>query len=391
MLALLELECVICMRVMIVSGEYPSEKAGGIATVVYDLSQELERRSIEHMIVCTKRFRFESERCVFLSDWGKTPLRELSFGNSYRRFIKNEEKKWDVFHFHLPNALGPLLLNPMRTRNRTIATIHTTAEGFNRYVYQKTPPELLNWGEIMQRYGYVKVSACMERKSLDNARFLVAGSSGVKSEVERWYRKSDISVINNGIDVSKLCNPEYPKSGTPKILFVGRLSSQKGIFFGLEALSRVKQDFEFLVVGTGPYRTKLEEYSHRKGVSGQFLGYVDEHTLYRLYASADLLLMPSLYEGFPIVGIEGAGSGLPIAAFEEARVEQIVCKENRDLLTRTGDIEALSKTIEHLLSHRELRSEIGEKNRQHVHNNLTSKKMVDKYVQAYMKIHQMQR
>jgi glycosyltransferase involved in cell wall biosynthesis len=370
---------------MLVSGEYPSEKAGGIATVVYNLSLELERRSIEHKIVCTKQFECASDKGIFLQTWGMGPIRDLSFGQSFRRYIKNEEKNWDIFHFHLPNGLGPLFLNPRNIVNRSIVTIHTTSEGFNQYVYQRTPFEFLDLREKMLRSGFVYLSTLMEKQAFGNARILTTASTGVKNEVERWYHQRNVSVINNGIDMTKLGIPNRTKSRIPQILFVGRLSSQKGLHYGIKALSRVKQDYAFKIIGTGSYRDQLEKLCLKNNVSSEFLGYVDTLRLYKHYASSDLLLMPSLYEGFPIVGIEGAGSGLPISGHRAARIDDIVCRENRELLTRTGDTDSLSKAIEYLLSDNELRQEIGEKNRSKVHANLTSERMVDQYIRLFSK------
>lgn len=375
------------MKVMIISGEYPSEKAGGIASIVYAFSKELEKRSVEHTVVCTQKFQSESSHCIFLNEYGKSPIRELSFGHSFNRLIKKEGDNWDIFHFHLPNALGPLLLNSKSIKKRSIATIHTTAEGFNKYVYTKTPVEYLTRDELILKFGFVKILARMERVSLYNAKYLIAGSSGVKSEILHWYGNPNVGVIHNGVNLSKLLKRSISPSDRPKILFVGRLSSQKGLLNGIAALSGVKHEFELLVVGAGPYRSMLEQYCAERNVPARFLGYVDESDLYDLYASSYLLLMPSLYEGFPTVAIEAAGSGLPIAAFTEAKLDRILCKENRILLGSSGNIDNLRKTIDYFLSDRKLSREIGLTNAKQVEANLTAEKMVDNYMRVYSKIY----
>jgi glycosyltransferase involved in cell wall biosynthesis len=371
------------MNVMVISGEYPSEKAGGIASVVYDLCKEFDKRKIEYKIVCTKEFEFETERGVFLNAWGRHPIHDITFGLNFKKFIEKEKGNWDVFHFHLPNARGPLLFSN-NLRNKSLVTFHTTSEGYNKYVYQKLPFRYLNRNEKILKLKYIKISVLLEKMALKNAANVVAVSSGVKKDLNSWYVNKNVEVINNGIDISKLhASNISEEKNKPIILDVGRLVAQKGIFLGIRALASVKEDFNFLVVGKGSLRHKLEEYCSKKDIPAKFLGFVESDELYRLYSKSDILLMPSFYEGLPMVGIEGAGSGLPIAAFEGARVVDIVCEENRELIVKTGDVNALSRSIEYLLDNEAIRSNIGRKNRENVLNNFSSGKMAEKYIQIY--------
>jgi len=371
---------------MIISGEYPSEKAGGIASVVYSLCKEFNKEKIEFKIVCTKKYKFEGQEGIFLNAWGRYPILDITFGLNFKKLLEKEKNnEWDIFHFHLPNAQGPLLFSKDLI-NKIVVTFHTTYEGYNKYLYQKLPFKYLNWNEKILKLGYIKISTMIEKIALSNATKVTAVSRGVRDELSLFYGKKEVEIINNGIDVSKLHAPNLKEKDRPTILYVGRLVAQKGIFLGIEALSRIKKDFDFLIVGKGPLRNKLEEYSRKKDVSAKFLGFVGIEELYGLYSKSDILLMPSLYEGLPMVGIEGAGSGLPIAAFDGARVEDIVCEENEELIVRAGDVKALSESIEYLLDNEDERKKIGRKNRENVLKNFNSKIMAKKYIQIYKEL-----
>ena len=380
------------MRIAVISGEYPSEKAGGIGSVVYDLCKEFDKMDIDYTVFCTKEFERSENRTdklIFLSAWGIHPLYDIMFGLSFKKFLEKEKEKWDIFHFHLPTALGPLLFSD-DLKDKTVVTFHTTTEGYNKYVYQRLPFKYLNWNEKILKLGYIKIATFLEKIALNNATNITAVSQGVREELTLFYgvNEDEVKVINNGININKLHPPiTSEEKDKPLILYVGRLVAQKGIFLGIEALSRIKKkEFNFLVVGKGPLRNKLNQYARKKGIPVKFLGYVKNDELYRIYSNSDILLMPSFYEGLPTVGIEGAGSGLPIVAFDGARVEDIVCKENKEFIVRTGDIKALSECIEYLLDNDKERKNIGRKNRKNVLKNFNSEKMAKEYIKIYKEV-----
>lgn len=372
------------MRIMIISGEFPSKEAGGIASVVYNLCKEFEKRNFEYKLVCTKDFTFETDKGVFLDYWGIHPISDVIFGLSFRNLIKEEADKWDVFHFHLPNAQGPLIFSK-NLKYKSVVTLHTTFEGYNKYVYRKLPFKFLDWRDRIFKLGYNKISSFLEKKSLKNAEKIIAVSSGLKDEIKSFYGIENVEVINNGIISSNV--PIMRTFGeTPKILYVGRLASQKGIFLGFKALKDLNLDFDFFVVGDGPLRNPLEKYCYKNDINVKFFGHINHENIYSFYSSADILLMPSLYEGFPMVALEGAASGLPIAAFKNARIEDIVCEENKDIICSTCDVNALKESICYLLENPSSRKRMGEKNRNKVLKEFSAKIMADKYIQIYREI-----
>ena len=194
-----------------------------------------------------------------------------------------------------------------------------------------------------------------------------------------------VIVIRKGINTKKLKEKRYSnnRSSIPKILFVGRLVGQKGIFLGLKALKEINQDYEFIIVGSGPLRNRLEQYAKKNRINAKFCGYVSEERLFSLYAKSDILLIPSFYETEPLVAMEGAGTGLPIIGFKSAMIQNIVCEENKKFIVDTGDIKALQKSITYLLENESERKKIGLKNKELILKNFTVERMVNEYISLY--------
>jgi glycosyltransferase involved in cell wall biosynthesis len=165
---------------------------------------------------------------------------------------------------------------------------------------------------------------------------------------------------------------------------VGRLETQKGIFRGIDELSKIDSRFRFKVVGKGRHKDGIKSLCKELNIDVRFLGFVSDDQLIREYAEADLLLLPSYYEGFPIVGLEAAGSGLPIISFDDSRVGEMVCTENAKLLgRREGD---LARAIEILLSNNNLYNRISAKNQRRVKEKFTAESMCSKYLEKYREL-----
>lgn len=131
-------------------------------------------------------------------------------------------------------------------------------------------------------------------------------------------------VLKNGIHLEQfrysqdICEIERKKLGIENrfvIGMVGRLSYQKNYLFALDIIEKLKEkcpDCLLLVIGDGPQSSEL-----RNSVAGSslepwvaFLGARSD--VNRLYMAMDVFLLPSIYEGFPVVAIEAVASGLPV-------------------------------------------------------------------------------
>jgi glycosyltransferase involved in cell wall biosynthesis len=115
-----------------------------------------------------------------------------------------------------------------------------------------------------------------------------------------------------------------------------------------------------------------------------FLGYVDDPAdveLPRLYAAADVFVLPSLREGFGFVLLEAMASGLPIVASNASAIPEVV--GDAGILVPAQDAGALAKALARLIADPEGREEIGRRGRQRVEERYTWDKTVDRVLSVY--------
>jgi glycosyltransferase involved in cell wall biosynthesis len=156
------------------------------------------------------------------------------------------------------------------------------------------------------------------------------------------------------------------ESGPLRILFVGNLISRKGLHTLLDALAKLPTGQWILrVVGntkTDPHYTRdIHEQVQRLGLEGgvDFLGTVTGERLSHLYRSSHILAVPSSYEGFGMVYVEGMAFGLPAIASTFGAAHEIVKHGVNGFLIEPDDTEALADHLLELVSDRHKLAEMG--------------------------------
>ena len=122
-------------------------------------------------------------------------------------------------------------------------------------------------------------------------------NKGFKGEIKDWTR---------GVDTEKL-KPTNEDIQNGSVLYVGRVSKEKN----LDALCKLEELFNIVIVGDGPYRAELE----KKYTKVKFVGYKTGSELANYYRSASVFCFPSKTDTFGIVIIEAMSQGCPVAAF----------------------------------------------------------------------------
>ncbi|RYG62334.1 MAG: glycosyltransferase [Alphaproteobacteria bacterium] len=152
----------------------------------------------------------------------------------------------------------------------------------------------------------------------------IAVSGGVKDDFIRTYGvdAAKVTVINNPVDLMRFVYTDAPvlDKGPYHVLMVGRLVEQKNVQLALHALHRLKllvgKPVRLTLVGEGPLQDDLEQLADALGLAGDldFRGF--QHNVGDYYKAADVLLMTSLYEGFPNVLVEGLAHGVAVVSVD---------------------------------------------------------------------------
>lgn len=135
------------------------------------------------------------------------------------------------------------------------------------------------------------------------------------------YGKKDFLVIKNAIDINKFlyATPVNLKEemgiseDVNVLLHVGRLSEQKNHMYLIDIMDKIRkqrQDIILICCGSGPAMEKIRKRLHDSGLEKQMLLLGSRTDIPGLMKSAKLLLLPSLYEGFPVTLVEAQASGL---------------------------------------------------------------------------------
>lgn len=162
-----------------------------------------------------------------------------------------------------------------------------------------------------------------------------------------------------------LPNPPEPRYEIGDyILYVGRLSKEKGVMTLLEALKRLDAPVRLKVAGDGPEASKLKSICKINNLPVEFLGFLNKKALLRQIQGAAFLVMPSeWYEGFPIVLLEAYACGKAVVASKVGSLDELVVENETGRKFRPGDARGLSHVILELLHDSNLLMKMGKEAR----------------------------
>lgn len=160
------------------------------------------------------------------------------------------------------------------------------------------------------------------------------------------------SVIVNGLPPSP--EPSPPDPGRRRIVAVGRFSAQKGFDVLLRAMPAVLAavpDAELVLVGDGPERASLEQVADEIGVAGHVSmpGTVRHADVAGVLAGANVVAIPSRYEGMPLVALEAAAAGRAVVSTPVHGLADVVADGDTGLVVPPEDPDRLATALVTLL------------------------------------------
>lgn len=257
-----------------------------------------------------------------------------------RRLIK--EKKIDLIHAHtiMPDGFAAVLLG-REFKLPVVCTVH----GSDIIVYPQQS-RMTHWAT---------------RWALQGLTRLIAVSSDLEKKALALARTAGVRVIHNGADpaVFKTWSKAEAreKLGLPPdkkvVLFLGHLTSVKGVEYLLNAVSRLPHSKLMLaLVGDGDLRLDLVAMAKKLGISDvcKFTGHRPHDEIPLWLSAADCLVLPSMSEGLPTVLVEAMWCRTPIIATRVGGIPEIVKSGQTGLLVEPRDSEALAHAIDQILS-----------------------------------------
>lgn len=207
-----------------------------------------------------------------------------------------------------------------------------------------------------------------------------------------------IQTINYGISPPRTIDPEQRAevrrmwgigADVPVVGSVSRLIKQKGLQYGIEAFARVRQHIpntHYVIAGDGELRITLEDQASELGLSDfiHFLGWQDD--VHRVFSAIDVLLSPSLWEGFGVVFLEAMGHRLPIITTDVPPMTEVIVNRTTGYTVEPANSEALIEPLRTLLTDSDLRRRMGEAGRLRLESVFAVDTMVRQTVEFYERI-----
>lgn len=212
-------------------------------------------------------------------------------------------------------------------------------------------------------------------------RRIIAVSEEVKTRYVQELRvpARKVAVVRNAIRVPPAGRPRDPAlraalvDGRPDyvILTPARLHPQKGHTYLLEAAAQIP-DATFVLAGGGPLRADLEARARDLGVADRCVFLGQRSDVPDLLAAADLLVLPSLFEGLPLSVLEAMAAGRPVIATAIGGTDEAITSERTGLLVPPRDPAALASAIRRLRADPALARRLASAGRERVEREFSS-------------------
>jgi glycogen(starch) synthase len=351
------------LRILMFSWEYPPRIIGGIARVVEGLSKALTRLGVEVHVITNEMPGSpieEKDEGVFIH---RVPI--SSPAPNFHAWVLLMNHYFAKRAGLLGQEVGPFDL----VHGHDWLVLPSTAE--SRNFFHCTMVSTLHSLEYRRAGGSVnsiegKMVESFEWWLTYESSLVIVCSNAMKSDTRSKYNVPDqkIWVIPIGIDPKKFLTAHPDKRATREkfgvsssdrlILFVGRLTHQKGCEFLIRAIPFAAKyhNVKLVIVGDGYLRGELESLARMTGEGWRikFLGFVPDSEVVDLMLSADVMVIPSIYEPFGVVALEAMAARVPIVASNVDGLAEIVKHEHNGILTYPGDPSSISWGISRILS-----------------------------------------
>jgi glycosyltransferase involved in cell wall biosynthesis len=353
---------------------------GGVEEHVYLLMRDLPPSRFEVSLVCpTSLYEMfapleTSRRRVFPLDLNHPS--QLHAMKRLRTILR--QHRTEIAHGH--QFIATLFLAPVATASGVPVVIETPHLG---EVWRRS---WLKRSLIIDRLVYTQVDHFIAI-SKANQRYLIEKKRVPPGKIAQIYSGRDLDAFLSDELSGLMTRREYGISlGDRVIVHVGRLTAQKGHSYLLRALPEVKSripNLKVLLVGDGELRNALEREVRRQHLVDTVLFCGFQKSIARFFHAADLVVLPSLFEGLPLVAIEAAAAGKPMVATDVDGTPEIVQHNMTGLLVPPCDSTLLADALGSLLSDEPRRAAMGAAARRFALKGFTLEEFISRHAELY--------
>jgi len=341
------------MRICLL-GHYPPH-IGGVSSHTYQLSQQLVKLGDDVYVLTYPHPEARDLDGVYVETASAPNIKGLrgfffmlSATFHLMRMVRRENIDLIHAHFLLPPGLIGVIVGSVLGRKTAV-----TAHGSDLMIQAENPVlrPILKW--VLGRADYV----------------LVVNQNLKEKAINLGIDPEKVYITHNAVDTDKF-NPDNKlpvdvkmSSDKPVILFVGNLVYQKGVEYLIDAKKLMNSDAELMVVGDGPLHHDLEKKVADDEIEDVvFVG--ARRDVEYIMPSADLFVLPSISEGFPITILEALASGLPVVATKVGGIPEVM-EEQVGVMVEPADPGKLASAMDRVLEDQDLKNSMKTAAREH--------------------------
>ena len=292
-------------------------------------------------------------------------IRAFSFRAYFRLREILKHERYDIIHDNQCLGYGFLLMKNFGIP--LVSTIHHPLSIDREVWFEQTH----SFKSKIKRLLYYPL--VMQRIVANRLDGIITVSKDSATQIQKAFgvQAEKIRVVYNGLDAS-IFRPIYEVKKVPKrIIFVGNVADpKKGIEYVLQAMSLLDPEIHLVIVNGGtPPRISSQDMIQHYGLGDRvhITGQVDQEELVRWYSSAQLAVVPSLYEGFGFPAAEAMACELPVVATTAGALPEVVGpSEKTGCLVPPRNSERLAEAINNLLNDPHRCHEMGRAARQRI-------------------------
>jgi len=359
-----------------------SEVRAGVEEHILDLMLRLDKRRFEISLICPPKLvaAFQDELKTLSFNVHEIKVRGYrDLKSLFKLFYIFRQEKFDIVHSHM-------------FRSSFICTPVAKLAGIPIIIET-------DHGREAWRKGIIKGSYFIDRFIAGLTTKIISVSEACEKYLlgEKRIPKEKVIVIQNGRDLS-IYNPVIPvnlvslrqelgvEDGCTVFGVVGRLEDQKGHIYLLEAIPKVmktSKNFKILIIGDGSLREKLESRAKELGIKDQLIFTGFRSDIPKLLRVVDVFILPSLFEGLPLVAIEASAMGKPVIATAVDGTPEVIIDGKTGILVPPGDPESLSKAMLYLLYNPSQCALLGQNGRDYVNQYFSIERQIQETEEVY--------
>lgn len=333
---------------------------GGMLSVIrkYMTSEYLDGYEHIHIVSVTAHHKIKA----FISSYLKL-----------RKLIKS--KNVDIVHIHMSergSCLRAIVFINLCWKHKIHTVVHSHGSELEPWYFS------LNkfWGKLFN-------------SSMRKADAILVLTSGWMEFWSKIVLPENIYVVPNCVSIDEVGEKEYLKDGCLKILFMGQIGTRKGTYDLVKAVKIIKDSGHRVhldICGDGE-QEKCKDLIKRYSLSDEIevVGWVSDDRKRQELKNADCLALPSLYESFGIVLLEGMANKLPCICGDGGYSKEIIENNVDGFVVKSGDENSIAEALEKLYD-KALIKEMGQRAYYNVSCKFSEEKVIEKLNEIYTKL-----